>query len=361
MAIVIRSGLLSLIACICVLSSSEVAARVKWLEKEYNFGVIKEGDGMVTGRVRMVNEGSEATFIGRVRPSCGCTGATYTSGSIEPGDTATITFTYNPLGRPGKFDKTIKVFTGKDNDLTVIRITGTVVGSEATLASAYPVECGSLRLESKIVAGGEIKRGSSRHLFLNAYNQGADSIRPTWVCKSPHLSVDVAPRTIPPGDIATFGFYLRTDGVETSGPIEIPVRINAGENSKDYITLTVNAVIVPDTRNMSVEELEKGGRAYLVPEFVDFGEVAGKGGKDFVFEILNEGESDLKVDRVFSRSGKVTLTSVPKKVKPGKKGKVKGRLDIGALPEGAFRVNVEVVTNDVIHPVRVANLVGIKK
>ena len=354
-----RCGLLSFLFFIVL--SAGASVNTEWLAKTYNFGVIKEGDGPVTGKVRFVNKGSEATFISRVRPSCGCTGASYTTGTIEPGDTATITFTYNPIGRPGKFDKTVRVYVGKENELTVVNITGTVVGSEATLSSAYPIERGPLRLETLTVSAGEIKHGAARHLFLNVYNQGNDTIRPEWSFSSDNLTVELTPRDIPPGDAAVFGFHLKTQGLESNGPLNIPVRINpTGKKGDENANVEVTAVVVPDTRLMSVEEIDNGPRAYLKPEFVELGEIKGKKEVPFEFEILNEGKSEMIVDRVFSRGGLVAVTSLPKRIKPGKKRKVKGKLSVGSLGRGGFRVNVEVITNDGIHPVRIANLVGIK-
>lgn len=335
-------------------------AEVEWLEKSYNFGTFKEADGPVTGEVRFVNKGPEATFISRVRPSCGCTGATYTDKMIQPGDTATVSFTYNPTGRPGKFDKTVKVYIGKDNDLTVVRILGTVIGSESTLESVFPVEAGPLRVETAILAAGEMKRGTPRHLFLNAYNQSGDTIMPKWKGISPALTVDLKPLAIPPGDIATFSFYLETEKEALNGPVEYPVEIVADSNNPEAGQLKVNvsAIIVPDTRKMSVEEIDNGPRAYLIPEFVDFGEVEGGKLLDFQFVILNDGKSTMTVDRVYSRNELVSITHVPKKIKAGKKGIVKGKLNPTGLAQGAFRINVEVMTNDALHPVRTARLVG---
>jgi len=349
-----------LLAIMAIMSVIPMTAKIEWLEKNYNFGTFKEADGSVTGRVRFVNKGTDATFISRVRPSCGCTGASYTEKMIEPGDTATISFTYNPVGRPGKFDKTVKVYVGKDNELTVIRISGTVIGSESTLESGFPAESGPLRLETTVLAAGEIKRGTPRHFFLNAYNQGNDTILPKWKSPSKALTVDLKPRAIPPGNIATFSFYLETDAEEKNGPLEYPVEIVADGNDPGAgkFTVDVSAIIVPDTRTMSVEEIDNGPRAYLIPEFVDFGDTEDGKPLEFEFVILNDGKSTMTVDRVYSRNEFVRITKAPEKIKAGKKGTVKGKLNPAGIGKGAFRINVEVMTNDALHPVRTARLVG---
>ena len=333
--------------------------RIEWLSKEYNFGAFREADGPVTGSVRFVNKGDAPTYINRVRPSCGCTGASYTTSMIEPGDTATVTFTYNPLGRPGGFDKTVRVYVGEDNDLTSIRITGTVLGSEATISTNYPVEIGDLRLENTLIAAGELKRGSARHLFLNIYNQGDRTISPTWIENSEALQVDLAPESISPGEVGTFSFYIRTVDEKHNGPFDYPVEIRADKNSKESVKVTVTGSIVPDSRALPLETLDKAPQAFLLPEYIDFGQVDRKRDLSFEFTILNDGKTDLKVDRVYSRDKEVIIKRVPQKVKPGKSAAVKGVVRASGLSDGPFRLKVEVITDDPLHPVRTCSLVGI--
>lgn len=338
-------------------------AGIDWIDTVYNFGAIKEGDGSVEGSARFVNRGREATFISRVRPSCGCTGASYSQDLIQPGDTATISFTYNPLGRPGKFDKTIKVYTGTDNELSVIRIVGTVIATSATLSTSFPIEVGPLRLETATLTAGEIKRGAPRHIFVNAYNDGTDTIRPRCISTSKPVTVDLTPKTLAPGEIATFSFYIDSSKEELPGAVEYPVTFIADDSNPDSekLSTTIYASIVPDTRLMTAEEIDNGPRAFLVPEFVDFNDVKTRQSLQFTIEIENEGRTDMKVERVYSRNPAVSVSSFQSKIKPGKKGKIKGKLNPDKIETGPFRIPLEVITNDAIHPIRTANLVGIKK
>ena len=116
---------------------SSIKADVVWLEKDYDFGLMKEEAGPRTGSVRLVNTGPEPVVITGARPSCGCTGVAYPEDPIEPGDTVNFSFTYNPLGRPGKFAKSIRVYIG-DFDMATIRIRGNVLGTPESLTTLYP-------------------------------------------------------------------------------------------------------------------------------------------------------------------------------------------------------------------------------
>ncbi len=345
------------------LFSCTVSAEIKWLASDYNFGAFKEADGPRTGFVKFINVGDTATFIRSVRPSCGCTAAKYPKEMIQPGDTVTISFTYNPAGRPGPFDKTVKVYIGETNELKIIRITGTVIGSPETLMTHYPNEAGPLRIESLIQPMGEIKKGGSRHGFINIYNQSQDTVRPTWTTSSRALEVDLTPKALAPGEIGTFGIYLNTMAEKELGPVDYIVSIFPDGNAskkEELATLRVTAAIVPDISDLSVTEIEKAPRIYLVPEFIDFGDSIGSNQINFEIGIENEGGSLLKVSRVFSYSDCIKVNGYQKKVKSGKKGVIKGTLDAEKLPSGPFRISLEVITNDPLHPVRTANLVGVK-
>lgn len=210
-----------------LLATAGAKGEVKWLETEYDYGTFREAAGPQKGTVRFVNEGPEATFIQNVRPSCGCTAAAYTESMIQPGDTATVSFIYNPYGRPGRFDKTVKVFIGEEREMKVIRIKGTVIGAPETLKSSYPEAIGPLRIERDVVLGGEIKRGGSRHLFLNIYNQSSDTITPGWRNQNKALEVELTPKKLAPGEIGTLGFYLRTSKEKETGRVEYPVTVIA--------------------------------------------------------------------------------------------------------------------------------------
>lgn len=349
--------------CALLLLAAAAGAKgeVKWLEKEYNFGVIREADGKVTGEVSFVNNGSDATYINRVRPSCGCTGASYPHGMIEPGDTATISFTYNPQGRPGPFDKTVKVYMGAANDMTVIRIRGTVMGASATLDSQFPKECGSLRLENTLLTAGEMTRGKSRHFFINVYNQGDKTLKPTFGKTPKGLDADIKPRTLAPGETATVTLHLKTSDIAGNGPFELPVELFSDGKDSPKVTLELTGVVVPDTRDIPLETLREAPQAFILPEFVELGENVDGESVSFQFEVANEGKTALNVERVYSREAELELNDLPGEIDGGEKGVVKGTLNLSKLPAGAFRVKVDVLTNDPIHPVRTCGIVGIKK
>jgi hypothetical protein len=92
----------------------------------HDFGTIKENGGNVSAAFTITNNTKAPIILTYVSASCGCTVPTWTKEPIEPGNTGAVTATYNPLGRPGPFDKTITILTNGNPERIIVRIKGTV-------------------------------------------------------------------------------------------------------------------------------------------------------------------------------------------------------------------------------------------
>jgi len=93
----------------------------------YDFGNVKENGGNVSAIFTVTNNTKAPILLTYVSASCGCTVPTWTKDPIEPGNTGLVTATYNPLGRPGPFDKTVTILTNGNPERITVRIKGTVV------------------------------------------------------------------------------------------------------------------------------------------------------------------------------------------------------------------------------------------
>jgi len=353
-----RYLLLILTAAACSLSS---LAQIEWLSTTYDFGSFREDGGPRQGQVQLVNRGSEPTAINRVKSTCGCTVAGYTEGLIAPGDTAAVWFTYNPLGRPGRFEKHIKVYTGTDNHLTSITILGTVIGSDASLSAKYPVEVGPMRISTTRIDLGKIPYGKARHEYISGYNRSDDSLSLAWTPTPLPLSLGVSNKRVAPGDIFMLGFYLNTRDETTMGPVEYPVRVYpVATDTTTYTDILIAADIVPDISSLSNEELRRSPMLMVYPEVIDLGTLksAGKPTR-FELRLRNEGESQLQIHRVFARDAKaLTIRQLPSRIDAGKEFVASGELATRDMPAGPFAIEICVISSDPLHPTRTVRLVG---
>jgi hypothetical protein len=109
------------------LLADDNGAKISFVEKSHDFGTIKEANGPVSYEFEFKNVGNEPLVILSARASCGCTRPEYPEKPIKPGEKGKIKITYNPAGRPGEFDRKIKIQTNDKNRRPVLKITGVVI------------------------------------------------------------------------------------------------------------------------------------------------------------------------------------------------------------------------------------------
>lgn len=338
-------------------------AQIEWLSTEYDFGTFPEAGGPRSGEVRFINRGKQPTMINNVRLTCGCTSEAHTEGEIAPGDTARVRFTYNPIGRPGRFEKSIKVYTGVDNDLTTVKMKGTVIGTPQTLSTEYPFEVGPLRLSGKSVDFGKVRYGSSRHQFIVVYNQSSSPLHPVWKADE-GLDVNISTPDIPPGELATISIYFNSREQSEMGPVAYTVAISPDVSMPDQVfAIPIRGEIQPDTEHLTDEQIANGPRAEVQPRKVDLGIVnlsRTKHSETFPidFVIANEGKSTLNIMRIFGKDVPVRVRRFPSSIRPGKTGKAETTVNLRKIPAGPFNFKIEVMTDDPIHPVTVLSVCG---
>ncbi len=119
--------LLITIASIITLSAGDEGARIQFLETTHDFGIIREADGPVTYEFEFQNTGDKPLVIISAKAGCGCTTPKFPKEPIRPGEKEKIKITYNPAGRPGEFNKDIKIRTNAKGKKPILTISGCVI------------------------------------------------------------------------------------------------------------------------------------------------------------------------------------------------------------------------------------------
>ena len=108
--------------------SEKSPAVAAFVEKSHDFGNIKEDGGPVSYEFVFTNEGESPLAIVSATASCGCTMPRYPKAPIAPGKSEKIRVTYLPKGRPGEFNKSVRVRTNDPkNKKITLHISGVVV------------------------------------------------------------------------------------------------------------------------------------------------------------------------------------------------------------------------------------------
>ena len=126
---------------------------------EHDFGKINEDGGRVTVVFEFKNEGMAPLILSNVRASCGCTTPDWTKEPVEPGQKGSIKVTYNPNGRPGRFQKTVTITSNASEPTQKVYIKGEVIPKAAKPVNQYPVSLGDISMKSKTLSLGTVIKG----------------------------------------------------------------------------------------------------------------------------------------------------------------------------------------------------------
>lgn len=107
--------------------ANEGKASIKLPESTWDFGNIKEKGGAVSHEFEFYNDGTGNLVILDATAQCGCTKPEYSDKPVAPGKKGKIKVTYNPIGRPGSFEKTVTIRTNGKPKKAYIKIRGNVV------------------------------------------------------------------------------------------------------------------------------------------------------------------------------------------------------------------------------------------
>ena len=341
------------------IGSLSLSAEIRWIEKNHDFGLMKEILGPQTGVSRFVNTGPEPISVIDARPSCGCTGVEFPETETAPGDTLSIAYTYDPAGRPGRFEKSIKVWLS-DGTEHVIIIRGNVLGAPESLDLFYPVKAGPLRLSESVIMGGNVTDTHTPGYFIKAYNQTTDTITPVATSESSALRIECSQQKLGPGDLATFVVYFKAGALGEYGPVEIPITFRADCTRPEAggVTVPLRATVLPAAKPLSGKELRAAPRCFPAPDPVDLGIIGRDEAQPVGFAVLNDGGSPLKIKKIYSERVAVKCSRLPKEIKPGKSVRISLELDTRDLPSGPFRIPVKIISDDPVTPVKEIAVAG---
>ena len=321
---------------------------------EHDFGKINEADGRVSTVFEFKNEGMVPLILSNVRASCGCTTPTWTKEPIEPGKTGTITVTYNPNGRPGRFQKTVTITSNASEATKRVYIKGEVIPKAAKPANKYTISVGALSMKSKTLDLGTIKKGESKSGELEYANLTKEDhhVELATNAADAFLISQVTLADVKADQTGKFVFAIDSKNPKLYGPQEAYafVVIDGKKEIDEAHKLTIKANVVEDFSGLTVEQKQQAPIIEVPAEYNAGKVVKGKNLK-FYFPIKNIGANPLEIRRVYA-ADKALNVKQPKAVKSGKKSNVSVEINTKNMTPGAYGREVVVITNDYLNPIK---------
>lgn len=341
---------IALISCAILFAQKPV---IVFESNNHDFGKINEEDGKATFVFNFTNKGNAPMVISRVQASCGCTTPTYTKEPIEPGKKGNITVTYNPLGRPGAFTKTISVYSNSSEENVNLTIRGEVIprtssDNNSTPINDMPVVMGDLRLKNKLVQMNNVEKGKSQTRSIDIRNSGNSAIRPTVENLPAYITASVTPEVIKPNEEGKINFTLNSKTCNQWGPIndEVYVVLNGQRKYNDEYQLRIFTNVIEDFSKMTLDQKRKAPILEVASRTIEFGTIKQGAKKAAKFRISNKGINPLEIRRVVNNNREIELSQPRITIGGGKNGFLILSLNSKNLPEGDYKKTITIQTND---------------
>lgn len=354
------------IICIALLTLTEVSAEecvLRFEPERVDFGHINESDGIVTRSFTITNTSAKEITISEIVSTCDCTVADYKNVVIAPKQSFEVKVSYNPLNRPGRFDRPLFIFVEGYDAPFEISIIGRVTPRERTIEEIYFYDMGHGLLFDNTFAGfAYIEHGKQYEERIALYNNSDRTLR----LRLKHIERSGAiraeyPKTVAPHTSADIKFcYELPLTSKRYGSLDDKFEIKVNGKRGKY-TLSAHGIAVD---NFDFYDDILSPRAQYSKKIIKFGDVNSDALPiSATLTITNTGEAPLVIRDIRCSSPEVECT-----LKAGTIVEPDATLatEIVLMPkrgmsEGALSEQVAIVTDDPITPYQVIRVTATYK
>lgn len=168
--------LLALLTAVPVLLAQEGPAAFD--SREWDFGAIREADGVVSHAFTVFNGDSHPLRLTRAIPGCSCVSASLPGKDIAPGQSATVEVRFTPAGAAGLVERTVEIQAAGGRSLGVLIVRADVLPADRSIQERYPVVLAEGLYASRAdIRFGYLERGQSAGKVLFIANASDKPMR----------------------------------------------------------------------------------------------------------------------------------------------------------------------------------------
>ena len=293
---------------------------LQFREELHDFGSVQEEGGPVLHQFDFTNTGVRPIKILSVNTSCGCTTPDWTREPIPPGKTGFIQASFDPMGRPGYFSKSLTVTTDASKDQVILQIKGEVKpgASEAPEVLGFKSESGHWRLKTSIFNLGKvyIKDEFAAREFP-VVNAGSKAVTVKEIRSPAYIRAEAIPKTLEPGAegklLVSYNGKMRGLYGFQSDQIEV----QTDDESMPVKSFSVYATLEEYFPPLSQKELEKAPQLKVVEASFDLGRIKQENEALHQVTILNTGKTDLIIRSIQPNCTCINAKAAHTTIKPG--------------------------------------------
>lgn len=328
----------------------------------HNFGNIDESAGDVSCTFKFKNIGSVPFVITSIEVTCGCTSPVWDKAPVLPGREGEITVTFDPIGRPGVFEKSINVVGNVSVGSIQLKLTGIVNPRPRTILDDYPFMVGGgLRIAERSLSMGNITRGEASFTSLPIANHSDKPIEVgTYAVQLPDY-VTVTPKTVTlaPHQRSEINIKLDASKIDKWGQIELSFGLTVN-GIRENSLVVARAILVENFKILTKQQMRTAPVSDYSSYFYHFSEQPRGAKLVHDFHVSNSGIDDLIIRHLDFDSSKLEVKSDKTVIKTGQTATLHITLKSGGQI-GAVSGIVRVITNDPERPVRDLRVIATMK
>lgn len=315
---------------------------MEFSEKTYSFEQVAEDGGQVTHRFVFKNTGDAPVVIKHVSSSCGCTVSDWSKEPVLPGKEGFVSGTYNPMGRPGGFTKSLTVVSNAEPERVVLYLTGNVTPRARSKQEQYPYHMGQVWASVSFLSLPRVLDDGTTEGTVGLYNSGSKEMEMRFVDVPKSVQLPDRKITLKGGEERTlqitvdgrrvkeWGYTSEKFICEVQGtkyPIELG--FNRDEN---FSAWSEEEKLNPPVASVANKEIDL--------KAVRYGDVVRAS-----FEVTNTGGSTLYIRRVQTNCSCLIAEVGKEKLKPNASTKVSVIFNTEGY-RGVHEKDISLITND---------------
>jgi len=346
--------LLSLVFCLWTVAQPKTTT-VIFEQTEWNFGKIEESDGKVSHSFKYSNSGDTPLLFYSVNSSCGCTTPTYRKEPLMPGQSADFVVTYDPAGRPGRFEKYVVIQGNMEGGNTVIKIKGVVEPRPRGIEDDFPILLSNgVRLSDSQMAAGAIANTRSQRMSVKFINTSDKPVKIGFAAESPDWLTTDNEKNVEPGQQTDLSVTILPKA-DTWGhqSAMLPIAVN---EKRQPVEILVSADLTEDFSILSPEQRSNAPYIIVSSYFYSFSDCSCGEELKREFKISNRGKSPLLIRYLDFDDKTITADISSVSIEPGQTATLTICVD-SSLPREVAQI-VRVISNDPIYPVREIRIIA---
>ena len=331
-------------------------ARISTNVDVYDFGIIPRNKPVTKG-FTVTNTGNKPLVISDVTASCACTATGWTKHPIAPGDTGTVSATFDAKAM-GRFYKTINIYSSAANSVKYIAIKGEVALDVVNYKKELAFEIGPIRLDKKYIEFPPANSGEMPTAEIQVANTSDKSIEVTLMHLPPYLNAEAKPKVLYRGRKGKITLTLDTKLLKELGLTQTPIYLAryAGDKVSPDNEIDVSAILLPGFSGMTAFQSDNAPKIKLSSTNLNMGELLPKGKASQTILITNTGKSRLEIKKLQVFNSAVGVGLSKKSILPGQSTKLKVDLSAKWLKKTKGETKVLMITNDPANPMVMINL-----